>query len=279
MRDLSNDTSILSLNSATIRKQWKLEKIIDGCARFEFGAISPWRDQIKEFGLNKTVRLIKEANLRVSGLCRGGMFPAKDKKDFKYNIENNRKAIDEAAALSAACLVLVVGGLADGEKDIANARNQVEDGIEEILEYARASEVSLAIEPLHPMYAADRSCVNTLSQALDICDRLGEGLGVVIDVYHLWWDPDLNEQIKRAGSKGRLLAYHVCDWLVPTRDLLLDRGMMGDGIIELKKIRNWIEEAGYNGTCEVEIFSEKNWWKRPGDEVLKTIIARCKSVV
>lgn len=279
MRDLSIDTSILSLNSATIRKQWKLEEIIEGCARYEFGAISPWRDQIDECGLNKAVRLIRKVNLRVSGLCRGGMFPTIDKNSFKANLENNRKAIDEAASLNAECLVLVVGGLPQGNKDLANARNQVEDGIEAILEYARKSKVSLAIEPLHPMYAADRSCVNTLRQALDLCDRLGAGLGVVVDVYHVWWDPELEEQIKRAGSKGQLMAYHVSDWLVPTKDLLLDRGMMGDGIIELKKIRGWVEDAGYYGTCEVEIFSENDWWMRPADEVLKTVIQRCQSVV
>ena len=279
MRDLSKNTRLLSLNTATVRKQWKLEQIIEACARYEFGAISPWRDQIAECGLNKVARLIREATLRVSGICRGGMFPAIDKEAFKTNLENNRKAIDEAATLNAECLVLVVGGLPHGDKDMANARNQVEDGIEAICEYARASKVPLAIEPLHTMYAADRSCVNTLRQALDICDRLGAGLGVVVDVYHVWWDPELEMQIKRAGDKGQLMAYHVCDWLVPTKDLLLDRGMMGDGIIELKKIRRWVEDAGYYGTCEVEIFSANDWWLRPADEVLKTVVKRCQTVI
>jgi sugar phosphate isomerase/epimerase len=132
----------------------------------------------------------------------------------------------------------------------------------------------LAIEPLHPMYAADRACINTLEQALDVCDLLGEGVGVAIDVYHVWWDPKLYAQIARAGASGRILAHHICDWLVPTRDLLLDRGMMGDGIIDLKAIRAQIEKAGYHGPQEVEIFSSENWWKRPGEEVLATCAER-----
>ena len=135
----------------------------------------------------------------------------------------------------------------------------------------------LAIEPLHPMYAADRACVNTLAQALDLCDALGDGVGVAIDVYHVWWDPDLEAQIARAGAE-RILAYHICDWLVPTRDLLLDRGMMGDGVIDLRAIRAWIEAAGYHGPQEVEIFSADDWWKRPGDEVLRTCIERYNAV-
>lgn len=279
MRDLSSDTSLLSLNAATVRKQWNLEQIIEGCARHQIGAIAPWRDQIADCGLDKAARLIRDAGLGVSGVCRGGMFPAADRAKFEANIADNRKAVDEAATLNADCLVLVVGGLAEGSRDIGDARRQVEEGIASILEYARAAQVPLAIEPLHPMYAADRACVNTLRHALDICDRLGSGVGVAVDVYHVWWDPELESQIARAGANDQLLAYHVCDWLVPTTDLLLDRGMMGDGVIELKKIRGWIEAAGYDDTCEVEIFSAENWWKRPPDEVLATVVERHQSVV
>jgi sugar phosphate isomerase/epimerase len=153
----------------------------------------------------------------------------------------------------------------------------VADGIAAILPHARANGMPLAIEPLHPMYAADRSCVNTLRHALDLCDRLGEGTGVAIDVYHVWWDPELDAQIARAGAANRILAYHICDWLVPTRDLLLDRGMMGDGVIDLPRIRGMIEKAGYRGFTEVEIFSAANWWKRPGDEVLRTCLERFRT--
>jgi sugar phosphate isomerase/epimerase len=279
MRDLSNDKSLLSLNGATVRQRWDLAQIIDGCARHGIGGIAPWRDQIAEQGLDNTARQIREAGLAVSGLCRGGMFPAIDAVGRTTNIEDNLRAIDEAAALDAACLVLVVGGMPEGSKDIAGARNQVEDGIGEILEYARRNDVLLAIEPLHPMYAADRACVNTLKQALDIADRAGAGVGVAIDVYHVWWDPDLEAQIARAGKNQQIYAFHVCDWLVPTTDLLLDRGMMGDGIIDIPKIRNWVEDAGFDGHCEVEIFSAENWWKKDPNDVLKICIERHQTVV
>lgn len=279
MRDLSADKSLLSLNTATVRMQWTLPEIIDGCVRHGIGGIAPWRDQIEKCGLDEAVRRIKDAGLRVSGLCRGGMFPAADAKGRQENIDSNRRAIDEAVALGAECLVLVVGGLPEGSKDIQDARNQVYDGIAAVLEQARACNMPLAIEPLHPMYAAERACVNTLRHALDMADHLGAGVGVAVDVYHVWWDPELEAQIKRAGRNGQLLAYHVCDWLVPTTDLLLDRGMMGDGVIDLKKIRGWVEDAGYAKTCEVEIFSAANWWKKDPDEVLKTVVERHQTVV
>jgi sugar phosphate isomerase/epimerase len=279
MRDLSKDTKLLSLNTATVRQRWDLKQIIDGCIRHDIGGISPWRDQIAECGLEEAAKRIKDAGLRVSGVCRGGMFPAADAAGRMKNIEDNVRAIDEAVALEAECLVLVVGGLPDGSKDLSDAHHQVEDGIARVLEHARANSMPLAIEPLHPMYAADRACVNTLKHALDICDRLGDGMGVAIDVYHVWWDLDLEAQIARAGRKEQILAFHVCDWLVPTIDMLLDRGMMGDGIIDIRKIRNWVETAGFDGQCEVEIFSAENWWKRDPDDVLLTCIERYQNAV
>jgi sugar phosphate isomerase/epimerase len=258
----------LSLNTATVRKQWSLAQIIDGCARHGIRGISPWRDQIAQMGLNQARKSIRENGLTVTGLCRGGFFTAKDWRD------DNRCAIEEAHELGAQCLVLVVGGLAAGSKDLASARQQVKDGIAAILPEARAAGVPLAIEPLHPMQAAERACVNTLEQALDMCDALGEGIGVAVDVYHVWWDPKLQSQIERAGK--RILAYHICDWLVPTRDLLNDRGMMGDGVIDLPLIRSWVEAAGYQGFQEVEIFSELDWWRRDPDEVLRTCVERAR---
>jgi len=165
-----------------------------------------------------------------------------------------------------------------GSKDLAGARRQVRDGIAEILPEARKARVPLAIEPLHPMQAAERACINTLEQALDICDELGEGIGVAVDVYHVWWDPKLEQQIRRAGKK-RVLAYHICDWLVPTRDLLNDRGMMGDGVIDIPRVRGWVEATGYTGYSEVEIFSAANWWQRDGGEVLDTCIERHRRCV
>ncbi len=259
----------LSLNTATVRRQWSLAQIIDGCARHGIRGISPWRDQVSALGLKKTASLIRANGVAVTGLCRGGFFTAKDWKD------DNLRAIEEAQVLGAQCLVLVVGGLPAGSKDLISARKQITEAIQAILPEARQAGVPLAIEPLHPMQAAERACVNTLEQALDICDALGEGIGVAVDVYHVWWDPKLEQQIRRAGSK-RTLAYHICDWLVPTRDLLNDRGMMGDGVIDLPRIRGWVEAAGYSGFQEVEIFSELDWWKRDPDEVLATCKERLK---
>ena len=256
----------LSLNGATVRKQWTLEQIIDGCARHGIAGISPWRDQVSQMGLSSAVKAIRSHNLAVTGLCRGGFFTARDWRD------DNRRAIEEAHELGAECLVLVVGGLPQGSKDLISAREEIKEGIATILPEARKAGVPLAIEPLHPMQAAERACVNTLEQALDICDALGEGLGVAVDVYHVWWDPKLRQQIARAGKK-RVLAYHICDWLVPTRDLVNDRGMMGDGVIDLPLIRNWVEAAGYAGFQEVEIFSN-DWWSRDADEVLRTCVER-----
>jgi sugar phosphate isomerase/epimerase len=287
MRDLAGDLSHLSINSATVRKQLDLSAFIEACARRGIGAIDPWRDQVQAAGLDKVVKQVKAAGLGLSGYCRGGFFPAIDAAGLKAALEDNRLAVDEAKTLDAPCLVLVAGALPGAlsgkpaSKDIGLARAQVFDGIAATLEYARGVGMPLAIEPLHPMQGADRSCVSTLGQALDICDRLDPGrtgmLGVALDVYHTWWDPQLEAQIARAGPE-RLLAYHVCDWLVPTRDLLNDRGMMGDGIVELKKIRGWVEAAGYGGHVEAEIFSD-SWWARPADELLDTCVARYQTVV
>lgn len=272
-----NSLEGLSINLATVREQFNLAQAVDACVKQGLRAIAPWRDQVHAAGLKEAAGIVRANGLRVTGLCRGGMFPAADQAGRSAAIDDNKRAIDEACALGADCLVLVVGGLAKGSKDIAAARRMVADGIGATLDYARANRMKLAIEPLHPMYAADRACINTLEQALDVCDELGDGLGVAIDAYHVWWDPKLAEQIARAGSAGRIFAHHICDWLVPTRDLLLDRGMMGDGIIDLRGMRRMIEAAGFHGPQEVEIFSAENWWKKPGDQVIATCIERYRS--
>lgn len=274
---MSQDT-VISLNLATTRQVWGFAEAVDGCLRAGITAISPWRDQIAAIGLNEAARIVKANNIQVTGVCRGGMFPAETAAGRQIQIDDNLRAIDEAAALNADCLVLVVGGLPGSSKDIVGARQMVSDGIAAMLPHARASGVKIAIEPLHPMYAADRACVNTIDQALDICENLGETVGVAIDVYHVWWDPYLARAIARAGRMNRIFAHHICDWLVPTKDMLLDRGMMGDGVIDLKGIRKMIEDAGFHGPQEVEIFSQDNWWKRPGDEVLQVIKDRVATV-
>ena len=269
----SPDPELLSLNTATVREKWSLREMIEGCARRGIRGISPWRDKLAELGAKQAARLIRDNGLTVTGLCRGGMFPAVDRKGRQAAIEDNLRAIEDAATLEAQCLVLVAGGMPAGSKDLAGARAQVRDGIGTVLDHARNCGVPLAIEPLHPMYAADRACVNTMAQANDLCDELvgkgGTGLGIAVDIYHVWWDPQLKKEIERAGDK-RLLAFHICDWLVPTTDLLMDRGMMGDGVIDIPLIRSWVEAAGYRGFHEVEIFSAKNWWLRDPDEVLAT---------
>jgi len=267
------DPELLSLNTATVRERWNLRQMIEGCSRHRIRGISPWRDKLAEMGAREAAKSIRDHGLTVTGLCRGGMFPAAGRKERMAAQDDNRRAIDDAAILEARCLVLVVGGLPAGSKDLAGAREMVRDGIGEILDHARSAGVPLAIEPLHPMYCADRACVNTLAQALDLCDEMGEGVGVVVDAYHVWWDPQLSAQIERAGDK-RLLAFHICDWLVPTTDLLTDRGMMGDGVIDLPLIRSWMERAGYRGFHEVEILSARNWWQRDPDEVLAICRAR-----
>jgi sugar phosphate isomerase/epimerase len=276
MRDLSNDRALLSINSMTV-KPWSLEQLVEGCARAGISAISPWRDIVQACGAERAGKLIRAQGMTVTGLCRGGMFPAADVAGRRAALEDNRRAVDEAAAIGAQCLILVVGGLPKGSRDLTGARAQVRDGLAALLPYARQAGVPLAIEPLHPMFAADRACVNTIAQANDLCEERGDGAGVAVDTYHVWWDPELAREVARAGRN--ILAYHVNDWLVPTTDLLLDRGMMGDGVIDLRAIRAMVEAAGYRGHCEVEILSAENWWKRDPDEVLRICIERHQTVV
>ena len=287
MRDFAQDHRWLSINTATLRRQADLCGIVEACARREICAVAPWRDQVAAVGLETAVRAIRDAGLALSGYCRGGMFPA-DAAHAQAARDDNRRAVDEACALGAPCVVLVVGGLPQysrpgsaASKDIAAARRQVEDALADMLDYARAAAMPLALEPLHPMYAADRACVNLLGQALDLCDRLDPArsgaLGIALDVYHVWWDPDLAPQTGRIGG-DRLLAFHVCDWLVPTTDLLTDRGMMGDGVVDIRKIRGLVEQQGFAGYVEVEIFSER-WWREPIDHVLATCIERHRTCV
>src|SRR5262249_34994203 len=249
----------------------------EGCARAGLSAISPWRDIVQACGAERAGKRIRAHGMTVTGLCRGGMFPAADASGRRAALDDNRRAVDEAAAIGAQCLVLVVGGLPQGWRDLTGARMQVREALHALLPYARQARMPLAIEPLHPMFAADRACVNTLAQANDLCDELGEGAGVAVDTYHVWWDSDLKREIARAGKK--ILAYHVNDWLLPTTDLLLDRGMMGDGVIDLRAIRAMVEAAGYRGHCEGGILSASNAGTRAPDEVLRICIERHQTVV
>jgi sugar phosphate isomerase/epimerase len=262
----------ISLNTVTVKERWGLAECIEGCVRHGIAGISPWRDVVQAMGVEKAARHIRDAGLTVTGLCRGGMFPAADAAGRAAAIEDNRRAIAEAHAIGARCLVVLGGGLPPGSKDLPGAREQMREGLHAILPDARAAGVTLALEPLHPMTCADRSVLSTLAQALDLCDELGAGAGIALDVYHVWWDPDLARQVTRAGT--RIAAFHVCDWKVPTTDTVFDRGLPGEGVIDIPAIRAMVERAGYGGGfAEVEILS-KLWWARDPDEVLAEITRR-----
>ena len=284
MRDLANRLDLCSINTATLGHREKISTVIDAVARHGYGAICPWRRDLQDENVAAIARQIRDAQLTVSGYCRSTYFPALTRQELEANIADNIKAVTDAATLGAACFVLVVGSLPEGSRDLTAARAQVDDGVLRLLEHAKKVGIRLALEPLHPMYAGDRSCLNTLQQALDLAEKIEPdspslpSLGVAVDVYHVWWDPDLAREITRAGKANRLFGYHVCDWLVPTRDLLTDRGMMGDGVIDLRMIRALMESANYNGPVEVEIFSSLDWWKRPMNDVLAICSERLQTV-
>jgi sugar phosphate isomerase/epimerase len=253
----------LSLNQITT-ENWNIRQAAEGCARSEIPWIALWRHKVTEMGLLESKRLVRDAGLQVSSLCRGGMFPAATAEDRRLRLDDNRRAVEEAAELGAEVLVLVCGPAPD--RDIDSARKWVAEGIEQLVPFAEKHGVKLGIEPLHPMYAAERSVVVTLAQANELARPYRpDQVGVVVDVFHVWWDPDLYNQINR--SSGRILGFHVSDWIVPTPDLLMGRGMMGDGVIEIRRIRQAVEAAGYQGPIEVEIFN-RAIWDTPGEEVL-----------
>ena len=258
------DARRLSFNQATAERA-SLREVVESCARHEVPYVSLWRHKIAECGLDAAARLVRDAGLRVSSVCRGGMFPALTAAERALRIEDNRRAIDEAAALGAEVLVLVCGAAPD--RDIAAARAMVADGIAAIASYARERGVRLGIEPLHPAFAAERSCITTMREARRISEQFdAANVGVVVDVYHVWWDPERAEEIAALGD--RIAGYHVNDWLVPVKHVLMNRGMMGDGVIELRRIRGEVERAGYRGPIEVEIFNE-SVWEKPVDELVR----------
>lgn len=232
--------------------------------------ITVWRDVLEGKDIKKTGAMLRDHNLKIVSLCRGGFFPSKNIILRSKAIEDNKRAIDEAALLEAPMVVLVCG--AEPEQSLEDSRKQIKDGIASLLSHAAQAGVKLAIEPLHPMYADTRSAINTLSHANDIAEELNSPwVGVAVDVYHLWWDAALEQEIKRCGKNNNLLAFHICDWKVPTTDLLLDRGIMGEGCIPIKQIRGWVEEAGFKGYHEVEIFSTA-YWKEDQNKFLEKII-------
>jgi sugar phosphate isomerase/epimerase len=265
----------LAINQATTRPQWSLAQAIDGYARAGIRGIGIWPDKLAECGLAQARRLIASTGLAVTSYCVGEMVV--DRAGKLQTAERNRRLIDEASALSADCMVCVMGGLPAGSTSLDDARRRARDTMAELLPHARAAGISLAIEPIHPMRAADVSCINTLAQATDLARELGTGTGVAVDVYHVWWDPYLAAEIARAGS--RILSFQLCDWLADTAALANDRGMMGDGVIPLARIYAMVRAAGYAGACEVEIMSERNWWRRAPDEVVSVCIERFRALL
>jgi len=257
------DVGRLSLNQITVNSLG-LPEAVAACERHEISSIAVWRDKIAAVGLAEAVRLVRDAGVHVSSVCRGGMFT-----DPVGVRDDNRRAVDEAAALGADALVLVCGPLRDHH--LGTARGMVQDGIAELLPYAQDHGVRIAIEPLHPMMIAARSVVVSLAQALDLSDAFDGEVGVIVDAYHVWWDPELETQLHRAA--GRILGYHVSDWLPQTGDLLLDRGMMGDGLIDLPRLSRLVAEAGFSGPVEVEILSN-HWWAQDPDDVVRTVRKR-----
>jgi sugar phosphate isomerase/epimerase len=272
-----SDLSRLSLNMWTTRG-WTLPEAVDGCVRFGLGGIGLWREKVAETGLDEARHLVAGSGLAVTSLCRGGFFTAGapgggPEGDGGPTMADNRRAVDEAAALNAGTLVLVAGGLPDGSKDLPAARETVEHGVAELASYAATKGVRLAIEPLHPMFCADRAVVSTLGQALDMCDRIdAPNVGVCVDTYHIWWDPQVYDQIARA--QGRIEIFQVCDFLVPIpADTLLGRGHVGDGVADIPALARAVTATGYRGPVEVEIFNQQVW-DTPGDETLRTLVER-----
>ncbi len=251
------DFSKLCVHTLT-NKSWNLRECIENYSAAGVHGITIWRNVLEGQNLKECKQILDDHNMMVSGLARGGFFPSTEISKRKEAIDDNLLAIEQSAAVGAPVLVLVCG--ADGKQSLEKSRDQIQEGILKILPQAKAAGVKLAIEPLHPMYAGDRSAINTLAQANDMAEEINSDfLGVAIDVYHLWWDDNLEKEIKRCGKNKNLMAFHICDWNVPTNDFLNDRGLMGDGCINIPKIRGWVEETGFDGFYEVEIFSNKYW--------------------
>ncbi|MFH9750969.1 sugar phosphate isomerase/epimerase [Streptomyces griseus] len=274
MTNDGGDLSRLSINQETL-KQWSLPDLAEGCVKAGIDKVGLWRAPVQEYGVERTARLLADAGLAVTSLCRGGFFTALDPAERARALDDNRAAIDEAAALSTDTLVLVSGGLPPGSRDLHGARERVGEALAELAPYAAARDVRLAIEPLHPMYAADRCVVSTLAQALDLAERFpAEQVGVVVDTYHLWWDDQAPAQIARAGAGGRIHSFQLADWITPLpAGVLLGRGQLGDGSVDFRAFRRWVEGAGFDGPIEVEIFNEA-LWARDGAEALAEVADR-----
>jgi sugar phosphate isomerase/epimerase len=269
----------LSLNQMTTR-DWSVKEAAEGCAAAGITGIGLWREHVADYGLRRSAKLVRDAGLTVTSLCRGGFFTAAGEGALAAAAASNRAAVDEAAALGAEVLALVAGGLPEGSSDLGAARARAADALARLVPYAAERGVRLAIEPLHPMFCSDRCVVSSLGQALDIASAFpAERVGVVVDAYHVWWDPALYQQIARAGAEGRIHAFQVCDWVTPLpAGVLTGRGMIGDGCIDLRRLRGAVDAAGFAGHIEVEIFNEA-LWALPGADILELVVTRFRDHV
>lgn len=285
MRDFSVDHSALALNTATLGHNvdghgagWSSEQIIDACAQLGYGAITYWR---REIG-NRAVEIgerTRAAGLAVSGLCRSPFLVGPLAPSTRSAVlDDFRASIGMASELGASCLTICVGGIVPGSHSLTESLKQVRDIVAEVVHEAYSANVKLALEPLHPAYGGNRSCLVTVRDAVDMCEQIAHpAVSVAIDVYHVWWDLTLGQELRRLDP-AQIAGYHLCDWLADTQEILLDRGMMGDGVADLRAIRAAVESAGYNGYCEVEIFSANDWWKRDPNEVLNVCLERFRTV-
>ena len=273
------DLRRLSIHQVTLLKQCSTPQFIDALRRNGIGCTSLWRDKTREYGVERTAQLVADNGIALSGYCFGGLVTSADPGEAASARDEVRRALDEAAAVRAPCLVFVAGGVDPRDKNIAGARARALDGVALLIPHARSVGVKIALEPLHPMICATRSVLSTVKLANAWCDRLGaeDIVGIAVDTYAVWWDPDIETEIARAGK--RICSFHVSDWLADTQDLRLDRGMMGDGVIDLPALRRMVEAAGYDGYVEIEIFSQRNWWQRDPDEVIGVIKTRVQTAV
>jgi len=256
-------------------KPWSLRECIQKFQAAGAGGISIWQDAAEDVGMKETKRILADSDLEIVSYVRGGFFPKESRGARLKAIDNNKKLIDEAAEIGAPLLVLVCG--ADPQQPLSVSRDQILQGIEALIPHAKSNNVKLGVEPLHPMYADTRSAIVNMSQANEIVEKIDhDSIGVVIDLYHLWWDDQLESEIKRCGQKNKIFAFHTCDWKVPTNDMLHDRGLMGEGAIPTRQIRQWVEEAGFDGFIEVEIFSSE-YWSLDQDIYLSKIIEAYKN--
>jgi len=262
------DLARFSINQMTV-KQLSLPELVDACRDLGVPGVGLWREPVQAFGLDAAGKLVRDAGLAVTTLCRGGFLTATDPAERAAALADNRRAVDEAATLGTDTLVLVSGGLPSGSRDLRGARERIADALAELGPYAEENGVRLAIEPLHPMFASDRCVVSTLTQALDIAERFpAHQVGVTVDTYHIWWDDTAPAQIARAGAQGRIHTFQLADWTTPLPEGVLNgRGQIGDGAIDMREWQGHVEAAGYTGPIEVELFNDE-LWARDGREVL-----------